>query len=199
MTMTKYEKIMEKKLNEKLEESIKKIKLEMNDKKKLEVKFYMKKLDEKIKRQIIRIENDYEKKFKNELDDATVKLNKKLQKAVVQTRINVTNEMMKKLRDEIEYVVNDLDDEYQRKLCAQKDTMVADFNQIMRHVQVKTDDKINSFQQLKCEEYEILRVQMENKNIDNVNKAVLYHQQQCEIEKLKIRQGFEVITEGLLR
>ncbi|XP_044014130.1 uncharacterized protein LOC122856519 [Aphidius gifuensis] len=107
--------------------------------------------------------------------------------------------MMKKLRDEIEYVVNDLDDEYQRKLCAQKDTMVADFNQIMRHVQVKTDDKINSFQQLKCEEYEILRVQMENKNIDNVNKAVLYHQQQCEIEKLKIRQGFEVITEGLLR
>lgn len=61
-----------------------------------------------------------------------MKLNKKLQKAVVQTRINVTNEMMKKLRDEIEYVVNDLDDECQRKLCAQKDNMVADFNQIMR-------------------------------------------------------------------
>lgn len=58
---------------------------------------------------------------------------------------------------------------------------------------MKTDDKINAFQQLKCEEYEILRVQMENKNTENVDKAVLYQQHQCEIEKLKIRQGFEVI------
>lgn len=66
--MTKYEKLMEIKLNEKLKESNKKIQLEMNDKKRLEIKFYMKKLDEKVKRQIKRIENDYEKKFKVNID-----------------------------------------------------------------------------------------------------------------------------------
>ena len=55
-----------------------------------------------------------------------------MQKAVVRERMEVTMQMMKKLRDEVGIVVESLHEEFEKSHRAQRDNMIADFNAIMR-------------------------------------------------------------------
>lgn len=59
--------------------------------------------------------------------------NKILQKAVVETRHNVTFDLMKKMRKEIEFIVTDLNTDYVRRCSIQRENMIADFNNVIRY------------------------------------------------------------------
>lgn len=67
------------------------------------------------------------------LDEAAKKSTKEIQKAVVRERMEVTLTMMTKMREEIGHVVVSLNDEFEQSIRAQRDSMVADFNAIMRY------------------------------------------------------------------
>lgn len=82
--------------------------------------------------------NKQAKKEKNDLNSqaewtkAAAECAKSTQKAVVQERINVTNEMMRKMRAEMTHVVQSLYKDFEELFCAKRDNIIADFNQIMR-------------------------------------------------------------------
>lgn len=67
------------------------------------------------------------------LDEAAKKSTKEIQKAVVRERMEVTLTMMTKMREEIGHEVVSLNDEFEQSIRAQRDSMVADFNAIMRY------------------------------------------------------------------
>lgn len=57
---------------------------------------------------------------------------KNLQKAVVQERMKVVHEMMQKMRTNISHVVQTLYKDFEDSFRAQRENIIADFNQIMR-------------------------------------------------------------------
>lgn len=69
-----------------------------------------------------------------EWSKAAAECAKNIQKAVVQERINVTNEVTRKMRAEMTHVVLSLYKEFEKLFCAKRDNIIADFNQIMRFI-----------------------------------------------------------------
>lgn len=60
-----------------------------------------------------------------------------MQEAILQERANITREVLKKMRDEIGFVVTSLYSHFEDNLCAEKQNMIAEFNKIMRFCQNK--------------------------------------------------------------
>ena len=55
-----------------------------------------------------------------------------MQEAILEERADITREMMKKMRDEIGFVVITIYHHFENNLLIQKQNMIAEFNQIMR-------------------------------------------------------------------
>ncbi|KOC65053.1 hypothetical protein WH47_04643, partial [Habropoda laboriosa] len=109
---------------------------------------------------------------------------KNTQKAVVQERIKVVNEMMGKMRAEMTYVVQSLYKEFEESFCAQRDTIIADFNQIMRFIfayPVQKQQQIKGFHDL------IVR-------LDHVIAAIREEIVNCHAEKKLLEEQLSNVT-----
>lgn len=114
--------------------------------------------------------NKQAKKGKNDINSqaewskAAAECAKNTQKAVVQERINVTNEMMRKMRAEMTHVVQSLYKDFEELFCAKRDNIIADFNQIMREKHVKLKKEMQEFKEKVNRDLYIQRRQFEMQN-----------------------------------
>ncbi|KOX75780.1 hypothetical protein WN51_12568 [Melipona quadrifasciata] len=101
-------------------------------KKRREAELHVQQLHEKYENYIETTQHELQKQLEAEWSKAAAECAKNTQKAVVQERINVTNEMMRKMRAEMTHVVQSLYKDFEELFCAKRDNIIADFNQIMR-------------------------------------------------------------------
>lgn len=76
-----------------------------------------------------------------ELTDADGKRSTELQKAIVKARIDTTHDVLRKIRPQMDWVVTSLYNEFEQTRRAQREQMIADFNNIIRY-----PDKYHDFQ-----------------------------------------------------
>lgn len=57
----------------------------------------------------------------------------KMQEAILEERENISREMLEKIKDEIEFVTNSLNNNFELKLIAEKEKMMTEFNEITRY------------------------------------------------------------------
>lgn len=69
-----------------------------------------------------------------DLADADAKCNEELQMAIVEARINTTHDVLRKIRPQMNLVVTSLYNELEQTRRAQREKMIADFNNIMRYL-----------------------------------------------------------------
>ncbi|XP_011308430.1 uncharacterized protein [Fopius arisanus] len=152
----------------------------------------IKKIEDECTSRINNLTKDYDKKLEEALDDVITRYNKILQKAVVQTRMNVTLEMMKKMREEVEFIVTDLNADYDRRCSIQRENMIADFNVIIRKERAKMRDTFDEWQRKKLEDLEIAQTKMANEFEEKAVKLIRCERFICDNEKRKIQENFQV-------
>lgn len=57
-----------------------------------------------------------------------------MQKLAVKTRIDTTHDVLRKLRPQMCYIIKSLYDDLELSYRAQREKMIADFNKIMRYI-----------------------------------------------------------------
>ncbi|XP_076231247.1 uncharacterized protein LOC143177268 [Calliopsis andreniformis] len=115
-------------------------------KKRLEAERYAEELHAKYDNYIKTVQKELEKQLKVEWAKAAAEYAKNTQKAVVQERMNVTHDMMRKMRLEMTYVIGSLYKEFEEMFIAQRDNIIADFNSIMREKHVKMVKEMQEFE-----------------------------------------------------
>lgn len=101
-------------------------------KKRREIEHQTQELHSKYKNYIKTIQHNMQEQLETKWTKATTECVKNIQKAVVQERINVTHDMMQKMRTEISFVVQLLYKEFEKSFRAQRENLIADFNGILR-------------------------------------------------------------------
>jgi len=75
----------------------------------------------------------YLKLQQDELVDADAKRNEELQKTIVKVQMDTTHDVLRKIRPQMNWVVTSLYNELEQTCRAQKETLIADFNKIIRY------------------------------------------------------------------
>ncbi|XP_046608481.1 uncharacterized protein LOC124299349 [Neodiprion virginianus] len=125
------------------------------------------------------------------LAEAFQKCSKSMQKVVIRERIEVTKMMLKKLRDEISYVVTSIYENFEHSIRIQKENMVADFNEIIRRERAKTDVKMKEMERNKNEALQVQRHELEMQNFADVTYVLCLERMRASSEKHAIHLGFE--------
>ncbi|KAL0132595.1 hypothetical protein PUN28_000390 [Cardiocondyla obscurior] len=107
-------------------------------------------------------------KLQVELANANRKCNEKLQKAIVRTRMDTTCNVLEVIRPQMNTIVTSLYDELDETCRAQKESMIADFNMIMRKQHLELDARIKEIERKRIEESCILRHELEIRNAMNI-------------------------------
>ncbi|CAG5093760.1 Protein of unknown function [Cotesia congregata] len=142
---------------------------------------------------------EHESKLQSALAEVVEKSNKKLQKAVVAERVSVTHQMLKKLRDEIGYMVIKLYDEFERKSRVDRENMIADFNKTIRNERNKNNDILNAFEKEKNLEMNIQRLEIENKYINLLINSVRAERSHSETRMSFRQQNFQEKMQALYK
>ncbi|XP_033334086.2 uncharacterized protein LOC117224953 [Megalopta genalis] len=195
-----------------LERFRKQIENELRDKieKQSQEKFYMyqakKRREAEIKSQELHakyenyfktVQNEIQKQIEIEWANVSTQWVIKMQKAVVQERIKVTQELMQKMRTEMAYVIQSLYREFEESFRADRENIIADFNEIMRTTYVKLDKEKREFEEKVGRELHVQKHQLEMQNTVDVINVHCLEQLRCCREKHIIHEHFEKEIEGL--
>ncbi|XP_047363668.1 uncharacterized protein C6orf163 homolog [Vespa velutina] len=137
------------------------------------------------------IECDMQKELQIELAKVIIKCNKEIQKAVVQQRINMTQHMLRKIRNEMSYMVADLYEEFEQTRRSHIENIIADVNEILRKEHMKNNRKIEKLKKEKMESLYVQKVKLETKNIANVMYMLCLERLHSNLEKQKIQNNFQ--------
>ncbi|CAL7938684.1 unnamed protein product [Xylocopa violacea] len=137
-------------------------------KKRREAELDVQQLHVKYKSYVETVRKKIQKQLEIEWSEAAAECAKNTQKAVAQERMNVVHEMMRKMRAEMTYVVQELYKEFEEMFVCRRDVIIADFNQIMRQKHVKLEKEKQEFQEKVSRELCIQRRQFEMRNAADV-------------------------------
>ncbi|XP_043251054.1 uncharacterized protein LOC122396583 [Colletes gigas] len=192
-----FQKQVQKELREKIE-------------KQSQVKFYMyqakKRREAEIKAQVLHEKyKDYMKTVQHQLQEqldiewanAATECTKNIQKSVVQERINVTRDMMEKMRTEVAYVVQSLYQEFEESFRAQRENIIADFNGIMRETHVKLNAEKKEFETKVGRELYTQKNQLRMQNTVNIIHVLCLERIRFCREKHTIHKYFQKQIAGL--
>ncbi|XP_076762099.1 uncharacterized protein LOC143430022 [Xylocopa sonorina] len=137
-------------------------------KKRREAELDVQQLHERYKSYVETVRGKIQKQLEIEWSKAATECAKNTQKAVAQERMNVIHEMMRKMRAEMTYVVQELYKEFEEMFASRRDVIIADFNQIMRQKHVKLRKEMQEFEEKVSRELCIQRRQFEMRNAADV-------------------------------
>ncbi|XP_026675361.1 uncharacterized protein C6orf163 homolog [Ceratina calcarata] len=160
-------------------------------KKRREAEVYAEKLHEKYQDYIETVRHVLQEQLEVEWSKAAAECAKNTQKAVVQERINVVNEMMPKMRAEMTYAIQSLYKEFNEIFCAQRDKIIADFNQIMRDKHVKLQEEMREFRETVSRDLHIQRRQYEMQNAADVIYVLCMERLRSSKEKHVMHKYFQ--------
>ncbi|CAK9811543.1 hypothetical protein ANTPLA_LOCUS7065 [Anthophora plagiata] len=166
-------------------------------KKRREVELITQQIHEKYEEYIDTVRDELEKQLEIEWAIVDAKCAKSIQKAVVQERIKVVNEMMRKMRAEMAYVVQSLYKEFEDSFCAQRDTIIADFNQIMRTKHVQLRKEMQEFEKKVNRELHVQKRQFEMQNTADVIYVLCLERLRSNKEKHTLHKYFEQQIKGV--
>ncbi|XP_017752698.1 PREDICTED: uncharacterized protein LOC108545533 isoform X2 [Eufriesea mexicana] len=160
-------------------------------KKRRENQLYAQQLHEKYNNYIETVRHELQKQLEKEWSTAAEECAKNTQKAVVQERINVTHEMMRKMRAEMTHVVQSLYKEFEELFCAKRNNIIADFNQIMREKHVKLKKEMQDFKEKVNKDLYIQRRQFEMQNTADIIYTLCLERLRNNREKHTMHKYFE--------
>ncbi|KAG8039038.1 hypothetical protein G9C98_003345, partial [Cotesia typhae] len=182
-----YEADVNKKLNDNLSREINEIRSMFEAEKRHAINLSINETRNVYESKIDLLTKEHESKLQSALAEVVEKSNKRLQKAVVAERVSVTHQMLKKLRDEIGYMVIKLYDEFERKSRVDRENMIADFNKTIRNERNKNNDILNAFEKEKNLEINIQRLEIENKYLNLLINSVKA-ERSCSETRMSFRQ-----------
>ncbi|XP_046734956.1 uncharacterized protein LOC124404667 [Diprion similis] len=154
----------------------------------------------KYEKYIQNLQEEFKQTLQIALAEAFRKCSKSMQKAVIRERIEVTRLMLKKLRDEISYIVTSIYENFEHSIRVQKENMVADFNEIIRYIErecAKTDVKMKEMERNKNEALQVQRHELEMQNFADVTYVLCLERMRASSEKHAIHLGFEKQIQAL--
>ncbi|XP_078037379.1 uncharacterized protein LOC144470286 [Augochlora pura] len=143
------------------------------------------------------VQNEIQKQIEIEWANVSSQWVIKMQKAVVQERIKVTQEILQKMRTEMTYVIQSLYREFEESFRAERENIIADFNEIMRTTYVKLNEEKKEFEEKVGRELHIQQHQLEMQNTVDVINVHCLEQLRCCREKHIIHEHFEKEIHGL--
>ncbi|XP_068984641.1 uncharacterized protein C6orf163 homolog isoform X2 [Bombus flavifrons] len=161
-------------------------------KKRQEAELHVQQLHEKYENYIETVRRELQKQLEGEWSKAAAECAKNIQKAVVQERINVTNEVTRKMRAEMTHVVLSLYKEFEKLFCAKRDNIIADFNQIMREQHVKLKKEMLDFKEKMSRDLHIQRHQFEIQNAADLIYILCVERLRSNKEKHIMHEYFQV-------
>ncbi|XP_076396533.1 uncharacterized protein LOC143265895 [Megachile rotundata] len=160
-------------------------------KKRREAQEHVQRLHLNYKNYLSCVQKQLQRQLENEWANVTAEHKKDIQKAVVQERINVVREMMQKMRTEISHVVLILYKDFEDTFRAQRETIIADFNHIMREKHVQLNKNMQEFQSKLRKELYIQRHQLEMQNATDIIYLLCLERLRSDREKHTIHKFFE--------
>nr|XP_050861112.1 uncharacterized protein C6orf163 homolog [Vespula vulgaris] len=137
------------------------------------------------------IECNMQKELQTELAKVILKCNKEIQKAVVQQRIDMTQHMLSKIRNEMSYMVADLHEEFEQTRRSHIENIIADFNEILRKEHIKNNKKIEKLRKEKTESLYVQKIRLETKNMANIIYMLCLERLHSNLEKQQIQNHFQ--------
>ncbi|XP_076624626.1 uncharacterized protein LOC143343532 [Colletes latitarsis] len=175
-----------------------------------QVKFYMYQAKKRREAELKALElhakyKDYMKTVQHELQEqldiewanAATECTKNIQKSVVQERMNVTHDMMQKMRTEVSYVVQSLYQEFEESFRAQRENIIADFNGIMRETHIKLNAEKKEFETKVGRELHTQKNQLQMQNTVNIIHVLCLERIRFYREKHTIHKYFQKQITGL--
>ncbi|XP_046466092.1 uncharacterized protein [Neodiprion pinetum] len=189
--MEKYEHELYDKMVKKYEEDNKDTRNMFEAEKRRAIQLAEQELQLKYEKYIQNLQEEFKQDLQIALAEAFQKCSKSMQKVVIRERIEVTKMMLKKLRDEISYVVTSIYENFEHSIRIQKENMVADFNEIIRRERAKTDVKMKEMERNKNEALQVQRHELEMQNFADVTYVLCLERMRASSEKHAIHLGFE--------
>ncbi|XP_034188086.1 uncharacterized protein LOC117607925 isoform X2 [Osmia lignaria lignaria] len=149
-------------------------------------------LHEKYENYLRNVQKELQEQIEIEWANVTAANAKNLQKAVVQERTKVVHEMMKKMRIEISHVVQTLYKDFEDSFRAQRENIIADFNQIMREKHVQLNKNMHEFEKRLNKELYIQRHQLEMQNAVEIIYLLCLERFRSDRDKHAIHKYFEM-------
>ncbi|XP_015517860.2 uncharacterized protein LOC107222853 [Neodiprion lecontei] len=195
--MEKYEHELYDKMVKKYEEDNKDTRNMFEAEKRRAIQLAEQELQLKYEKYIQNLQEEFKQDLQIALAEAFQKCSKSMQKVVIRERIEVTKMMLKKLRDEISYVVTSIYENFEHSIRIQKENMVADFNEIIRRERAKTDVKMKEMERNKNEALQVQRHELEMQNFADVTYVLCLERMRASSEKHAIHLGFEKQIQAL--
>ncbi|XP_017790389.1 PREDICTED: uncharacterized protein C6orf163 homolog [Habropoda laboriosa] len=194
--LQRVKKQIEESLREKIERQSREKFYMYQAKKRREIELITQQMHEKYEEYIDVVREELEKQLEIEWSIVAAECAKNTQKAVVQERIKVVNEMMGKMRAEMTYVVQSLYKEFEESFCAQRDTIIADFNQIMRSKHVQLKKEMQEFEEKVSRELHVQKRQFEMQNTTDIIYVLCLERQRSNREKHTLHKYFQQQIKG---
>ncbi|XP_051164398.1 uncharacterized protein LOC127283503 isoform X2 [Leptopilina boulardi] len=96
------------------------------------VKDVFEKTQEQYENRILELKSHFTKELEYQLENTMNDCKLKMQEAILEERENISREMLEKIKDEIEFVTNSLNNNFELKLIAEKEKMMTEFNETTR-------------------------------------------------------------------
>ncbi|KAK0085551.1 hypothetical protein PV325_004926 [Microctonus aethiopoides] len=130
---------------------------------------------------------EHESKLESLVAKVIRKSNEKLQNIVLSERMKVKREMMKKMKDEIGYVVMHMSEEFDRELQAQRDILITEFNQILRQEREIADSKLKDFYEQRSKDLQRIQSELNDEFNDRITEIV-----RAERTNIKAKENIEL-------
>ncbi|KAK0162217.1 hypothetical protein PV327_008570 [Microctonus hyperodae] len=130
---------------------------------------------------------EHESKLESLVAKVIRKSNEKLQNIVLNQRMKVKREMMKKMKDEISYVVIQMSKEFDREFQSQKNIMITEFNRILSQEREIADSKLKDFHERRSEDLQRVEIKLNNEFNDRITDVV-----RVERANIKAKENIEL-------
>ncbi|KAK2589294.1 hypothetical protein KPH14_007846 [Odynerus spinipes] len=155
------------------------------------IKINTEEIHETWKKYINVVECDMQKELQVELAKVIVKCNKEIQKMIVEQRINMTQHMLSKVRNEMSYIVDSLYKESEETRRMQIENIIADINEIIRKERIESNKKIEKLKKEKTESLHIQKMKFKTKNVADIMYILCLERLHSNLEKQRVQNYFE--------
>ncbi|XP_033220047.1 uncharacterized protein LOC117174789 [Belonocnema kinseyi] len=194
--LERYRELIEARIRSKCYEDLLEEKNMRKAEKRSAVELCLRKTKERYKNCVLALKCRFKEKLETQLEKSLDECKRKMQEAILRERAVITRDVLKKMRDEIGFVVTSLYRHFEDNLCAEKQNMIAEFNQIMRHDRLKTDATMREMIRKKEEELQISLEQFKLQKIVDLTYVLCSERMRCTSEKHEMRQSFDVQTKS---
>ncbi|KYM88741.1 hypothetical protein ALC53_02506, partial [Atta colombica] len=136
-------------------------------------------------------QQEFTEKLQVELMNIDAKRSKELQEVIIKTQMDTTQNVLRKIRPQMNWVVTSLYNELEQTRQAQKEKMIVDFNNIIRKQYLKFDAIIKEIENKKMEELHDQRHELEIQNVINIIYTFFVEKLRSSLQLQIINKYFE--------